>query len=50
MSFQIRRPQYLSEEENEQKLKSLYNAYLEEEASVLRTLGLKIEETDLPEK
>lgn len=48
--FQIKRPSYLLEEESEQQLRILYDAYLEEEASVLRTLGLKTEETDLPEK
>lgn len=46
----IKRPSYLLEEESEQNLRILYDAYLEEEASVLRTLGLKTEETDLPEK
>lgn len=49
-SFQIKRPSYLLEEESEQQLRILYDAYLEEETSVLRTLGLKTEETDLPEK
>lgn len=45
----IRRPQNLTEEDIDEKLKALYDAYLEEEAAVLRSLGLKAD-LDLPEK